>query len=434
MQEREDRTNKKIQQKEIWEKKIKRKLQKVKRNASIIIYCMMIAIIMLISANAIRKNSAIYSKNTPNRYDNITWYDDVYYSRDIYRDDDEYNKITYTISKHPILKAWGQIFTKVENKLFPPKDDTSHYYHIVIFQIVVNVIGVIYLYKILKKTGKLKDSWIFLLLTFYELGTATLICTFFAESFLISATLLIMSYYYLSKKNCIASIILGILVTMTTITNCIPFAIMAIILLKEPKKIAVVGGGCVLGTILAIFLLPYSNLFWENVLKVADNNMQSYTVTGNGILQKITAVFNMLITMPFYIFEYAILPIEGGAQALYFRAYSGNLIAIAGISMLGIMGYTCIKNIKKREVLAALGVFLYNMILHGIIGFGLEEGLIYSLHYMWAEVILLGFSTKIENKKVRTFIQILLVLIALLQIYFNLKGIYHFIPDLIDWK
>lgn len=217
----------------------------------ILTYILITFIILFTIANIIRTNTNFYNENLPFRWNSILSYDDMFYARRIYNSNPDYESNISTIVKHPMISSVGQTFTNIEEKIFD-NEVSDHYFHIVVFQIVINIIGLFYLYKILREHIELKNIWCFLLLTIYEMATVTIFGTLLVESFIISGTLLIMSYYFLSKQKIVASIILGILVTGITITNSIAFALMALFLIKDKRKIMKIGIFCIVGILLNI--------------------------------------------------------------------------------------------------------------------------------------------------------------------------------------
>ena len=252
--------------------------KKVSKYYGILFYMLITFIILFTLASVIKSKTNFYSENLKFRWKNILSYDDLLYSRDIYTVDQPYEEKVMHLSIHPFFDFMAQGVATIENLFFSNNNATDHYYHIVVFQILVNLLGVFYLYKILREELGLKEKWCFLTITIYEIATVTLLGTLIIESFLISGSLLILSYYYLSKQKIVISTILGILVSGMCITNSLAFAIMAIFLLRNKKDILKVGISCIIGGILVFGILPYRDYIFNNFFTSVKTQAETYSL------------------------------------------------------------------------------------------------------------------------------------------------------------
>ena len=84
-------------------------------------------------------------------------------------------------------------------------------------------------------------------------------------------------------------------------------------------------------------------------------------------------------------------------------------------------------------MLATLGLFVYNMILHAVVKFGLYEGTIYGLHFLFAEILMFAFGFKIKNKIIRRVFICFSILLLLVQIRYNLNGMLNLLLLFKDW-
>lgn len=397
------------------------------------IYILFVFIILFTFAKFIKTQTNYYSDELKFRWSTVLSYDDIYHARSIYSEEPNYEKIVGTITKHPFISAFGQTIHKVENIIFDNNNNTDHYYHIVLFQILLNVIGIFYLYKILKEQFKIKDKWCYLILTIYELATVSLLGTLILDSFIVSGTLLIMSYYYLSKQKLIISTILGILVAGLCITNSIAFAIMAVFLLKNKKSILKVGIGCILGALAVSLLLPYKDLLFNNFFSEVRNQTDRFTTESNGIGIYLKTIFYYLLASPIF-FLNTIHTQPKGLDTVVFDLSASYFVIIATIIFFIFIIYNVIKNIKDRNMLAVFGVFTYNMVLHALIKFGLNEGTIYGLHFLFAEILMFAFGFKIKNTIVRRIFICFAIILLLIQIRYNLNGILKLLLLFESWK
>jgi len=408
--------------------------QKLKDILYILFYMVVIFIILFSIAKGIKTKTNFYRDDLKFRWDNILSYDDICYARQIYSSDVNYehNNVMPINVRHPLMKVWGMSFSNIEEILCKNLNKTDHYFHIVVFQIIINLIGTYYLYKILREQFELKNLWCFLLITIYQLATVTILGTLIIETFLLSSTLLIMSYYYLRKQKKIMSIIAGILLTGVTITNAIAFAIMAIFLLKDKKDIFKVGTGCILGCIIVLLILPYGSQSVSNLLAIADNNITRFAREQTGITYIKMIFYNLLSSPIFFIKQ--VHTVKNGLDFVTFDLSSSKIVAITTIIFFLLIIYDIVKNIKDRRLLAALGVFIYNMILHGIVKFGLYEGTIYGLHFLFTEILIFALGFKIENKKIRNVFIAFSIFMILVQLRYNIKGMIDILVLLPNWK
>lgn len=413
-------------------KYIKNNEKKIKDFIYLALYVSLIFIILFSVAKVIKTKTNFYKNDLKFRWDNILSYDDIFYARDIYTQEQKYENTISTIVKHPFIRAFGHIFAFIENNIFENMNKTDHYFHIVVFQLFVNIVGIIYLYKILKEQYGLRNRYVFLLLTIYEIATVSLLGTLIVETFLLSGTLLIMSYYYLNKQKVLPSIILGVLLTGITITNCISFALMTIFLIKDKKNILKIGISCIIILMLLLMILPYRNFLIKNFDAMVNDNVERFAKEQTGITYVKMIFYNLLTSPVFFIKQVHVVP--KGLDFVTFELASSKVIMLTTIMYFGVIIYNIIRNIKDRKLLAALAVFVYNMILHAVVKFGLYEGTIYGMHFLFAEILMFAFGFKIENKKIRNVFIAFSVLMLLVQLRYNIKGMLDILLLLPNWK
>ena len=407
---------------------------KVSKYYGILLYMLVVFIILFTLASIIKNKTNFYSEDLTFRWKNVLSYDDMLYSRDIYTVNQNYEEKVMHMCIHPFFDFMAQGVATIENMIFTNNNPTDHYYHIVLFQKLINLIGVFYLYKILREELGLKKIWCFLTITIYEIATVTLLGTFIIESFLISGTLLILSYYYLSKQKLIISTILGILVAGMCITNSIAFAIMAIFLLKDKKNILKVGVSCVVVFLLVMLILPYREYIFESFFNSIKTQKDTYTLD-YGLVEFIKMAFYYIGASPiFFLNSIHIVTPAKGLDYFIFDLSSSKLVMIATIMFFIFILYNVIRNIKDRNMLAAFGVFVYNMFIHVILRFGLYEGTIYGLHYLFAEILMFAFGFKIKNKIIRRVFICFSILLLLVQIRYNMNGMLNLLLLFKDWK
>ena len=404
---------------------------KMKDYLYLLIYIFIACTILFTIANTIRTEANFYNENLTFRWKNLLSYDDMFYTRDVYTTKLDHDN-TVHLSIHPLFDILAQAVAGVENIIFSNTNPNDHYYHIVLYQILINMIGIVYLYKIFREKLKLRNIWCFLSITIYEIATVTLFGTLVVDSFLISGTLLIMSYYYLSKQKLVISSVLGILVTGACITNSLAFGIMAIFLLKNKKDILKVGISCILGGLLVFLLIPYKSYIIDNLLPSINSYKERYTPSYD-TLTYIKLIFYYIIASPLF-FINIIHATPNGLDYIKFDLSADIPIIIMIVLFFVFIIYNIIKNIKDRNLLAALGVFLYNMIIHVVVRFALFEGTIYGLHFLFTEIIMFAYGFKIKNKFMKRIFIAFSILFLIIQLRYNIDGLLKCLLLFKDWQ
>ena len=123
------------------------------------------------------------------------------------------------IIKHPLLIAFGCLFTRVEALFFGAISLRRHYQLIVLMQIGASLLSVGFLDRILERRYRLETWRALLVCAVYALAFSTLFFTFVAESYIISVLMLTASYWYAGERKTIPTVILGALSAGVTITH-----------------------------------------------------------------------------------------------------------------------------------------------------------------------------------------------------------------------
>ena len=148
--------------------------------------------------------------------------DDVYYSTGFFSTQMDTSP---RIIKHPLLVVFGWIFTSLERLVFGVISYRSHYALIVAMQMCASVLSAIYLERILRTQYGLGQRQSLMACSIYAFAFSTLFYTFVAESYILSALFIIMTFYYSRRQNTPVTVILGVFTAGVTITNAIIWAI-----------------------------------------------------------------------------------------------------------------------------------------------------------------------------------------------------------------
>lgn len=398
----------------------------------LILLIITIGVILFLSLALILKKERVYVYNEHQLNDRFYSYDDMYYGEFVFNADASVkNELLYSAVKHPLLLIVSNDFTKLEKIIFPKITFENHYFLIVCLQIIFSIIGAVFLFKIFNEIIGLKEHISLLFSLIYIFSNCILISTILLESFAYSSTLLIMSYYFISKNKYIASGILGTLIIGTTITNIFIWLIMVLVLSKDIKEISKNIIPCVLFILILIIIIYifHNNYFlkiYKNFFNIVIENVESYTIDFS-LFEKIKSSFYFLfVSALFYInITYNNQLGEDIGKAISFIP-SANFI-ITGISLLLVtlllyFTFKSIKDHKDKNVICCILILIYNIILHSCFSFGLNEAFLYTPHFFFSILIMMGVFYKYisrHSKKLLTFY----ALIFVTQLVYNFKSI-----------
>ena len=203
--------------------------------------------------------------------------DDVYYVSSFFSTTMD---TSLRVIKHPLLVVIGWLCTRAEHLALGGISLKLHYELIVMAQLCVSLLSTFYLRRILEEHYRLERRWALLLCAVYALAFSTLFFTFIAEHFILSALLLIMSFYYARDRKTWLLVLLGALTAGITTTNAALWA--AIVWFSgEPtaadrrRRILTLflGGTCFC---VMVALSPARAIFFQNIIGGGMNSFYNY--------------------------------------------------------------------------------------------------------------------------------------------------------------
>lgn len=322
--------------------------------------------------------------------------DDVYYVKHFYASvmDD-----SVRIIKHPLLVVFGWLFTRLEGLVFGAISLKRHYALIVCFQLCLSLLSTFYLERILRRQYGMRQRRVFLLCAIYALAFSTLFYTFVAESYIISSLLLLMTFYYARRQNAPMTVLLGVLAAGTTITNAFLWAIIA--WLADPgsrkRRLAILflSGICFC---IVVALSPARDIFYANIISSGLGSAHNYS-DHFGLLETLTRVFFIFFgSTAFYLHTALQSPFgDFAGDALSFLPSASFPIGLAALVWLVFLIWSTIRARKDPLLRAPLGVLGFNLLLHGVIQYGLKEGFLYSLHHLPAQILIIALAVRPET-------------------------------------
>ena len=302
------------------------------------------------------------------------------------------------IIKHPLLVVFGCLFTRLEGLVFGAISLKRHYALIVGMQICLSLLSTIYLDRILRQQYGLGQRRALLLCAIYALAFSTLFYTFVAESYIISALLIIMTFYYARRQNGPVTVLLGVLTAGITITNAVLWAIIVWLADRGTWKrrlVILALGGASFCAVTA--LLPIGRFFFSTIISGGLGSMHNYS-DHFGPLETLVRVFFIFFgSTAFYLHTAAQSPFgEFQGDALSFLPSASLPIVLIALVWLLLLVRTAVKRRKEPLLWAPLGVLGFNLLFHGAIQYGLKEGFLYSLHHLPAQVLIVALALQPE--------------------------------------
>lgn len=293
------------------------------------------------------------------------------------------------IIKHPLLVVFGWAFTRLERLLLGAVSVRRHYQLIVLGQMCASILTTCYLGCILTRHYKIDRKRTALLCAVYALAFSTLFYTFVAESYILSALVLMMSYYYAQEDRPVLMAVLGVLAAGITITNAALWAIIVLFSAQPWRRRAAVLFSAGAAFCIAVALTPARTVFFSTFLSGALGSAHNYS-DHFPLPEAALRVFFMIFCAPLFYLDTANTSPFGdfSGDALSFLPAAPWYLVLAGLSYLALLVYSAAAHRTQRSVWAPAGVLAANLVLHGLIQYGLKEGFLYCQHHLGAQLLI----------------------------------------------
>lgn len=302
------------------------------------------------------------------------------------------------IIKHPLLIPFGCLFTRLEGLVFGAVSLKRHYELIVCFQICLSLLSTVYLERILRQQYGLSQRRALLLCAVYALAFSTLFYTFVAESYIISALLLMMTFYHARRSNGAVTVLLGALTAGVTITNAVLWAVIVCLAgrgsWKRRLTVLVLGGACFCAV---TALLPVGPFFFERIIQGGLSSARSFS-DHFGLLETLSRAFFIFFGSTFFFLHTAAQSPFGDfpGDALSFLPSAQPMVVLAALAWMLLLVWAAVSRRKDPLLRAPLGVLGCNLLLHGALQYGLKEGFLYSLHHLPAQMLIVALALRPE--------------------------------------
>ena len=300
------------------------------------------------------------------------------------------------IIKHPLFIVYASLFTRAEEAVFGPISVKSHYQVIVASQILLSLASTLCLEGILRKQYGLGERRALLLCGIYALSFSTLFYTFVAETYILSALLLLMTFYFARAGRDWVTVLLGVCTAGVTITNAVLWAVIVWLARRGGWKrrlcLLMLGGGAFC---LVTALLPVGGFFFSNIISGGLYSGQSFR-DHFGPLELAARVFFVFFgSTSFYLRTAMESPFgDYSGDALSFLPAAPWPIAALGLLWVGLLVWGIVRGRRSPLLWAPLGVLGCNLLLHGAVQYGLKEGFLYSLHHLPAQILLAALTLR----------------------------------------
>ncbi len=339
--------------------------------------------------------------------------DDAYYVQNFYSVKWE---DTGRVVKHPLFVAFAHYAAVAESMILGEVSVELHYLFVIMGQVLAQTVSLFFLFKILYDHYRLNFLKSALLTGLYGLSCSSLLFMLVAESYAYSGLVLILAWWCILNKKPTGTVITGILAGGITITNFFIWALMALfygldfslkdgpaakrkllnLFIKNSLRIGAAG----VGLLVTIALLPLRQAFFGQ-LQVFRSSPANYR-DAFPLFEAVKNVFYTLFGSPLQYID--------TVNQTPFGAYPGTAVSFvpsAGlvqsafiaiwIALLAIGAFYGFK--KGRLAWAPLAVLAFNLGLHGFIQYGLKEGFLYSLHHLFAQILLAAMALHPENPR-----------------------------------
>ncbi len=382
--------------------------------------CVFFAIVSLIYAAVfvLLVRSGLYQiENAHN--DRLFSADDVYYVNKFFSAEMD---TSLRIIKHPLLIVLGWLMTLAEQGLLGAVSLQTHYILIVAGQCLMTI-GTIYaLDRIFETQYRMKTGCALLLCGIYAASFSVLFFCFVGESYALSALLLVLSFYFARRGNAPVTALLGTLAAGVTVTNGVLWA--AIVLFSGgtwKKRLLTLAGGTAAFFVL-IAASPVRTVFFRNLISGGLNSVRNY---GDhfGFLPALRRVFYAFFGSTGFVISLQMQSPFGdfAGDALSFVPSASWPVTAAASGFFALLVWATVTARRDRRLCAPLAVLALNLLLHGLLQYGLKEAFLYSLHHYPAQLLIVGLLLCGSARRRKTAVPLLCVYGACLLVL-NLPG------------
>lgn len=314
--------------------------------------------------------------------------DDVYYVNNFFSTEMD---TSLRIIKHPLLIVLGWLLTLTERGLLGAVSLQTHYMLIVGGQCLMTLGTIYVLDRILETQYRMETGCALLLCGIYAASFSVLFFCFVGESYALSALILALSFYLARRGNGPVTALLGALAAGTTVTNGVLWA--AIVLLsggsRKKRLLTLATGTALFFVLVAVF--PVRTVFFQRLISGGLNSARNYS-DHFGVFQALRSVFFAFFGSTGFVLDTQMQSPFGDfvGDALSFVPSAPWAVTAAALGFFALLVWACVAHRRDRRLYAPLAVLALNLLLHGVLQYGLKEAFLYSLHHYPAQMLIAG--------------------------------------------
>ena len=301
----------------------------------------------------------------------------------------------------------------------------------------------IYVYRYLRTIIEITGYLSYLLVILFGFTATNLILCFTPESFTITTFFLSFTIWFYSdriKKNETVGVTTGSFLAIVlgglTITN---FAkgIIPMLFLKDSRK-EIIKKIIIAGAIFSILII-WMQIQYDFIGLIKFRLVNNISVPARG--NYFEKVFEWLYAGPVFFPEIILLPIKVDGvpfDSISLEFYHYWWQYCFAVVLLAILIYSIYKNYKNKLVLMMVLLLLEDIVIHGIIRYGIRDAFIYGGHWVFLVPLIIGWGIKslLENNEVKEtstvknskkYISIFLTTLVIIMIINNGVRLYDFL-------
>jgi hypothetical protein len=348
----------------------------------------------------------------------------------------------YRTKVHPIFVLLFQPIAVMFNILFK-----SDILSVIVLESIIAALNIITIYKIFK-TIKIKEKMNIILTLIYGFSFSSLIFVSIPETFVFASFLLLLMWLYIIKLfysdkkintiNYIVLVLTGIGALSITVTNFVQFIIAIFFLLLYKQKthkiiksilatilLTIISFGITSGlALIQKKIWPTAMNFHEYLVDFSynDKNEEKYYMSKNIEIQNIKESYKTVFVNSFVPNKIIIKNEMAWFSKPNILSIMLSLVLISFIIFGIIKAFLKKDNPREKLLITSItGSLLYNFVLHLI--YGTYESFLYSQHFTFLVIILIGLGFKNARKKYRNISFLIFVAYLLLQLILNLNSL-----------
>lgn len=288
--------------------------------------------------------------------------------------------------------------------------------------------SVLFIFKYLNKVISLDNKTSTLIAISYAITPINLMLCFTPESFTISVYIITFVLYYTAyhiksgtdipiiEKAILSTTAAGITITNFVICT-VPYLFFSKLIKSKIKDLAILGG--IIGIIL-IWITATQHLIADTKTR-----MEWFTHTSGEFYKHVIDLFWGSPIFSPELWIHKLRSDETDVISMDYYNYWWQYLMIFTIT--GLIMFSFIKNYKNKYVQILFLILIYNIFIHVIIKYGLDEPFMFGAHWVYIVPLLLGWLYKSFPKQKQAAVYLLYIVVFIAMLVNNIYHMYDFI-------